>query len=178
MSGGTGFRQQKPTRYFKTIQSSCSIKRTTPKNERCSRLDERRSITRRGLHGAAGKDPRRYGLSDEAAAGGDLFPGKTNFRNARRPKTVKPPKFRPEGEEAKWWDGHPGCIADQFEKAAKEGRIWQGLPGHGGTRSVTIRLATKDLEIAQALAGKAGMPYQTYIKSVLHRALERERKAG
>ena len=93
-------------------------------------------------------------------------------------KTAKAPKFRSESDEAAWWDRHPDFLADQFDKAVTEGRIWRGLPGHGGTRSVTIRLATKDLEAAQVLAEKAGLPYQTYIKSVLHRALERERKAS
>jgi predicted DNA binding CopG/RHH family protein len=33
----------------------------------------------------------------------------------------------------------------------------------------------KDVETAQTLAAKMGLPYQTYIKTVLHQALERER---
>ena len=91
---------------------------------------------------------------------------------------MKMPKFKSEAEEAKWWDKHPDFIADQFEKAAKEGRVLRGLPGRGATRSVTIRLAVQDIETAQTAARKLGLPYQTYIKSVLHQALERERKAG
>ncbi|MBI5282408.1 MAG: hypothetical protein HY858_12055 [Candidatus Solibacter usitatus] len=35
-----------------------------------------------------------------------------------------------------------------------------------------------DIDAAQELAGKRGLPYQTYIKGLLHQALERERKAG
>lgn len=93
-------------------------------------------------------------------------------------KTTKVPKFKSEAEEAEWWDRNPDFIADQFEKAAKEGRILRGLPGRGATRSVTIRLAMKDVETAQTLAAKMGLPYQTYIKTVLHQALERKRKAG
>jgi predicted DNA binding CopG/RHH family protein len=93
-------------------------------------------------------------------------------------KTTKVPKFKSEAEEAEWWDRNPGFVADQFEKAAKESRIVRGLPGRGATRSVTIRLAMKDLETAQVLATKMGLPYQTYIKTVLHQALERKRKAG
>jgi predicted DNA binding CopG/RHH family protein len=93
-------------------------------------------------------------------------------------KANKAPKFKSEAEEAEWWDGNPDFIADQFEKAAKEGRILRGLPGRGATRSVTIRLAMKDVETAQTLAAKMGLPYQTYIKTVLHQALERKRKAG
>jgi predicted DNA binding CopG/RHH family protein len=34
------------------------------------------------------------------------------------------------------------------------------------------------VETAQALAEKTGLPYQTYIKTVLHQALERARKIG
>ena len=93
-------------------------------------------------------------------------------------KTTKIPRFKSEAEEAEWWDRHPDFIADQFEKAAKEGRVMRGLPGHGATRSVTIRLPVKDVEAAQALAEELGLPYQTYIKSVLHQALERERRSG
>lgn len=92
-------------------------------------------------------------------------------------KATKAPKFKSEAEEAEWWDQNPEFIADQFEKAAREGRILRGLPGRGATRSVTIRLAVKDVEIAQTLAAKMGLPYQTYIKTVLHQALERKGKA-
>ena len=60
----------------------------------------------------------------------------------------------------------------------KAPKTTRGLPGRGSTRPVTIRLATKDVEIAQRLAAKMGLPYQTYIKSVLHQALGRKRKAG
>jgi predicted DNA binding CopG/RHH family protein len=93
-------------------------------------------------------------------------------------RTSKTRKFKSEAEEAAWWDQNPDFIADQFEKAAKEGRILRGLPGRGATRSVTIRLAVKDLETAQTLAQKMGLPYQTYIKTILHQALNRQRKVG
>jgi predicted DNA binding CopG/RHH family protein len=93
-------------------------------------------------------------------------------------RTRKTRKFKSEAEEAEWWDQNPDFIADQFEKAAKEGRILWGLPGRGATRSVTIRLAVKDVETAQTLAEKMGLPYQTYIKTILHQALDRQRKVG
>src|SRR5271169_6669753 len=97
---------------------------------------------------------------------------------AKVQKTSRMPRFKSEAEEAAWWDRNPDFLADQFEKAAKEGRILRGLPGRGVTRSVTIRLAVKDVETAQALAAKTGLPYQTYIKTVLHQALESARKAS
>lgn len=42
------------------------------------------------------------------------------------------------------------------------------------TRPVTIRLNAPDLLAARAISKKKGLPYQTYIKMLLHEALERE----
>jgi predicted DNA binding CopG/RHH family protein len=41
------------------------------------------------------------------------------------------------------------------------------------TRPVTIRLSAPDLVIARRLSKAKGMPYHTYIKMLLHEALER-----
>ncbi len=43
------------------------------------------------------------------------------------------------------------------------------------SRLLSIRLPEPDLALAQRLAQSKGLPYQTYIKSLLHEALERER---
>lgn len=88
------------------------------------------------------------------------------------------PKFTTEKEEAAWWDAHPEVITELFLKAKKEGRIKRLPVVRGATKSVTIRMPIADLETAQEIAGKRGLPYQTYIKGLLHSALERERKAG
>ena len=40
---------------------------------------------------------------------------------------------------------------------------------------LAISLPEQDIELAQRLAEVRGLPYQTYIKSVLHEALERDR---
>ena len=45
------------------------------------------------------------------------------------------------------------------------------------TRPITIRLNAPDVAMAQILSKAKGMPYQTYIKILLHEALERERSA-
>jgi hypothetical protein len=42
-------------------------------------------------------------------------------------------------------------------------------------RAVSIRLPVPDIVPAQDLAAKKGLPYQTYIKRLLHDALDRER---
>jgi hypothetical protein len=43
------------------------------------------------------------------------------------------------------------------------------------SRLLSIRLPELDNALAQRLAESKGLPYQTYIKSLLHEALERER---
>jgi hypothetical protein len=43
------------------------------------------------------------------------------------------------------------------------------------SRLLSIRLPEPDIALAQKLAQSKGLPYQTYIKSLLHEALERER---
>ena len=88
------------------------------------------------------------------------------------------PRFKSERDEAKWWDAHPEVISELFLRAKKEGRIKRLPVIRGATRPVTLRLPIADMEAAQEMAGKRGLPYQTYIKGLLHQALERERKAG
>ena len=86
------------------------------------------------------------------------------------------PRFKSEKEEAEWWDAHPDVITELFLKAKKEGRIKRLPVVRGATKSVTIRMSIGDIDAAQELAEKRGLPYQTYIKGLLHQALERERK--
>ena len=43
------------------------------------------------------------------------------------------------------------------------------------SRLLSIRIPEPDIALAQRLAERKGLPYQTYIKSLLHEALERER---
>ena len=88
------------------------------------------------------------------------------------------PKFKTEKEEAAWWDAHPEVITALFLKAKKEGRIKRLPVVRGATQPVTIRMPIADIETAREIAEKRGLPYQTYVKGLLHRALERDRKAG
>ena len=86
------------------------------------------------------------------------------------------PKFKSERQEAQWWDAHPEVVTALFLKAKKEGRL-ERLPRiRGATKSVTIRMPITDLETAREIADKRGLPYQTFIKGLLHQALERESK--
>jgi predicted DNA binding CopG/RHH family protein len=52
------------------------------------------------------------------------------------------------------------------------------LKGRGVTPATTIRLAPEDISRARALAERRGLRYQTYLKMLIHEALEREEKAS
>ena len=92
------------------------------------------------------------------------------------PTSIAIPKFKSERDEAQWWDAHPEVVTALFLKAKKEGRL-ERLPRiRGATKSVTIRMPITDLETAREIADKRGLPYQAFIKSLLHQALERESK--
>ncbi len=87
------------------------------------------------------------------------------------------PKFKSEKHEAEWWDTHPEIVTELFLKAQKEGRIKRLPVVRGMTKPVTLRIPVADIQVAQEIAERRGLPYQTYIKGLLHRALERERQA-
>jgi hypothetical protein len=91
---------------------------------------------------------------------------------------LKMPGFKSEREEAAWWDAHPEFITELFLKARKEGRIKRLPVVRGMTKPVTIRMPVADVEAAREIAQRRGLPYQTYIKGLLHQALGREQKAG
>jgi predicted DNA binding CopG/RHH family protein len=50
----------------------------------------------------------------------------------------------------------------------------RGLMYRPVLKPVSIRLPAPDIATAQKLARKRGVPYQTFIKTLLHDALERE----
>ena len=81
------------------------------------------------------------------------------------------PGFRSEAEEAKWWDSNPDAATEIMTRALKSGKARRVVP----LKTVTMRLPAPDIKIAQDLAHQKGLPYQTYIKMLLHEALE---KAG
>jgi predicted DNA binding CopG/RHH family protein len=50
----------------------------------------------------------------------------------------------------------------------------RGLMYRPVLQPISIRLPAPDIATAQKLARKMGVPYQTYIKTLLHDALQRE----
>lgn len=93
-------------------------------------------------------------------------------------KRIAIPAFKSEKEEAQWWDKNPDGLTQAFENASKEGRLKRLITTDKGSKTVTIRIPVFDIERAQHLAERKGLRYQTYIKMLLHEALERENAAA
>jgi predicted DNA binding CopG/RHH family protein len=96
------------------------------------------------------------------------------------PKTPRPitiPAFRNTEEEATWWESRAGkrAATELMKRAAASGNLKRrAVP----LKTVSIRLPVADLEAAQAIAAAKGLPYQTYIKMLLHEALRKERRSA
>jgi predicted DNA binding CopG/RHH family protein len=95
------------------------------------------------------------------------------------------PKFESEAEEAEWWYQHREETAQWMEEAAAAGQttalanvLERARQRAGITPTVSIRIAPDDISRARALATKKGLRYQTYLKMLLHEALQREERAG
>ena len=88
------------------------------------------------------------------------------------------PNFATETEEAAWWDAHPEVLAERFHTATQQGRVRRlsqtNLPG--ASETLTIRIPGNELTRARELAAKRGLRYQTYLKMLLHEALDAEEK--
>jgi hypothetical protein len=99
------------------------------------------------------------------------------------------PAFATEAEEAKWWFENQELISDEFQKAAAEGRLKRGgirrLLAEKGIPfkeplplpSTTIRLDPDDIAKARVLAAERGLRYQTYLKMIIHEALNNAESA-
>lgn len=89
------------------------------------------------------------------------------------------PKFESEAEEAKWWFDNQGELLKDFERAAAEGRLGRGTVARRmGIPTTTIRLDPDDIALARDQATERGLKYQTYLKMLLHEALQRNQKSA
>ena len=89
------------------------------------------------------------------------------------------PMFQSDEEEARWFADHDAELDQYFEVLPPKAvplaeRL--GLPPRkkSPTKAISIRISEDDLAKAQAIAEKKGMGYQTYLKMILHEALERD----
>lgn len=79
------------------------------------------------------------------------------------------PHFRSEAEEAAWWDKYGTRIAEKgiaYLKAKRQRKLKQ----------VALRLPEGDLTLARAQAKQQGVRYQSYLRNVIHSALQNEAK--
>lgn len=101
------------------------------------------------------------------------------------------PKFATEAEEADWWYKNRKAHSEEFLAAARRGevqvltkekllaRIRASKNKATATLMVSIRIPADDLALARKQAERKGLPYQTYIKSLLHETLAQlEQKAS
>jgi len=88
---------------------------------------------------------------------------------------LKLPDFKDEAEEARWWFENRDFLDQQFIQAAAEGRLGRGtVARRAGIPTTTIRLDPADIARARVQAERRGLKYQTYLKMLIHEALERE----
>lgn len=89
------------------------------------------------------------------------------------------PKFDNEAEEAEWWYQQRHRLTDEAEASETRGDLrLRRLPASETkpAKNITIRLLEQDLARARELASKRGLRYQTYLKMLLHEALQAEEK--
>lgn len=104
------------------------------------------------------------------------------MKHARKKRIV--PAFPTEVQEADWWYKNRKKLDKDLVTAARAGELKvldrkalrTRVARSKASKVVSIRLPESDLELARSQAVKKGLPYQTYIKSLLHQALEQEAK--
>ena len=106
-----------------------------------------------------------------------------------RPKRVMP-AFATEAEEARWWHKNRSIHGKELFAAVKSGeaqlltreKLRERLAASRKSPApvVALRIPEADLALARKQAEQKGLPYQTYIKSLLHETLtaREKRKAG
>src|SRR5579863_8957811 len=103
----------------------------------------------------------------------------------KKERTV--PAFDNEADEAAWWYKNRNAHGAQLRAAVKGGAavrltkqaLLERIAGSKKTPAqvVALRIPQADLALARKQAEVKGLPYQTYIKSILHETLaEREKR--
>ena len=97
------------------------------------------------------------------------------------PKTnLAIPAFKSEAAEAAWWEKHRAAVEAELRAAMRNGKtiplaaVLAQANRKNTLQPVTIRLPSEDIAAARQLADHKGVGYQTYIKLLLHDALQRE----
>ena len=89
------------------------------------------------------------------------------------------PSFQSESAEAARWQKHRAAVEEDLRAAMRERKtvsldeIVAQSRRKNELLPVTIRLASEDIAAARQLADDRGIGYQTYIKLLLHDALQK-----
>jgi hypothetical protein len=109
--------------------------------------------------------------------------------NKKQTKRIVP-RFPTEAEEADWWYKNRHIHGKMMLAAVRSGEAQiltrekllarMEASKKKPARVVALRIPDADLALARKQAERKGLPYQTYIKSLLHETLteREERKAG
>ncbi|HEY7333237.1 MAG TPA: hypothetical protein VH639_00040 [Bryobacteraceae bacterium] len=98
------------------------------------------------------------------------------------------PVFATEAKEAEWWYRNRDQHGKQLGEAVKTGgvnvltreKLQERIKASRKPSApvVALRIPEADLALARSQAEKKGLPYQTYIKSLLHETLTKREKQG
>ncbi len=113
------------------------------------------------------------------------------MKKQREKKTKRVmPVFATEAEEAAWWYENRRQHGKETLEAVRSGevqvltkeKLQERIAASKKTAApvVALRIPAADLALARKQAEHKGLPYQTYIKSLLHEALaeQEKRRAG
>jgi predicted DNA binding CopG/RHH family protein len=89
-------------------------------------------------------------------------------------KLIQPPVGLTESEEADWWYANRDTVSEEFVQAFDEDRVHSGKLIPPSQRAASVQLDLEDAKKASVLAAKRGIDYQTYIKKLVHEAVERD----
>jgi predicted DNA binding CopG/RHH family protein len=95
-------------------------------------------------------------------------------------KKLTIPAFRNEREEGLWWENNRAAVEAGLRAAIREKKtltiedVLAQAKRKKELLPVTIRLAQEDISAARQLANDKGIGYQTYIKLLLPKALQKE----
>jgi hypothetical protein len=109
----------------------------------------------------------------------------------KKPSKRTIPAFASESEEAAWWYENRQSHDRDFAAAVESGearaltaeKLRERIEASKAKTSahvISLRVPEADLAMARRQADQKGLPYQTYIKSLLHETLaaREKRKAG
>ncbi len=81
------------------------------------------------------------------------------------------PNFAAEKEEADWWFENREALGDEFAQAIRDGNTTNNTLA---ARLARIQLDPADVDLAREQAETHGVAYHTYVKMLVHEALQRK----